>query len=242
MLLLFALGSEAAMLGSGEQTHVPVLSLKYMQMHRLPCAYACAPPHPCFLAYIRALSHYVLMPYIVRLDECTEENIYGLVNLNALFSLFLNRALLPQLRRAAKSGPVLVNFVGSIAGDLGHPRLAVYAGSKGFLEALARGLDNDELYLNPDGPTGVRYCYLAVAAVHTSNLRAAFPTGFTTPTCERFAKCILDRAGCGRRRVAPYWVHGMMQYFMNDVLSDGVVDKASADQMRGLIVQAKKGE
>ena len=177
-----------------------------------------------------------------RIDERTEEDIHQLINKNALFPLFLNRALLPSLRRNAKSGPVLVSFVGSIAGDIAPPRLAVYAASKGFLESLTRGLDNDELYLNPDGPTGVRYCYLAVAAVHTSNLRAAFPTGFTTPTCERFAKCILDRAGCGRRRVAPYWVHGMMQYFMNDVLSDGVVDKASADQMRGLIVQAKKGE
>ncbi|RPD54339.1 NAD(P)-binding protein [Lentinus tigrinus ALCF2SS1-7] len=174
-----------------------------------------------------------------RLDERTEENIHSLVNLNALFPLFLNRALLPQLRRSAKSGPVLVNFVGSVAGDIAPPRLAVYAAGKGFLESLTRGLDNDEQFF--DGPTGVRYCYLAVAAVHSDNHEAPIATSFTTPTCERFAKCILDRAGCGRRRVAPYWVHGMMQYFIREVAGDGVVDKASAEQMQGLITQAKKG-
>ncbi|KAI0685984.1 NAD-P-binding protein [Cerioporus squamosus] len=150
----------------------------------------------------------------LRLDERTEDNVHGLVNLNALFPLFLNRALLPHLRRTAKSGPVLVHFVGSVAGDIAPPRLAVYAASKGFLESLTRGLDNDELFF--DGPTGVRYTYLAVAAVHSDNHEAPIATSVTTPTTERFAKGIVARAGCGRRRVAPYWVHAIMQYFIND--------------------------
>ncbi|RDX44023.1 NAD-P-binding protein [Lentinus brumalis] len=176
----------------------------------------------------------------LRLDERTTENVQGLVNMNALFPLFLNRALLPHLRRNAKSGPVLVHFVGSVAGDIAPPRLAVYAATKGFLESLTRGLDNDEMFF--DGPTGVRYTYLAVAAVHSDNHEAPIATSVTTPTTETFAKCIIKRTGCGRRRVAPYWVHAVMQYFIHDVMSDGMIDQAGAEEMRGLIAQAKKGK
>ena len=177
-----------------------------------------------------------------RIDERTEEDIHQLINKNALFPLFLNRALLPSLRRNAKSGPVLVSFVGSIAGDIAPPRLAVYAASKGFLESLTRGLDNDELYLNPEGPTGVRYTYLAVGAVNSENHDAPMAVGLSTPTSEAFARAIINRTGCGRRRVAPYAVHGMMQYFLQEVLGDGVIDEASAAEMKSLIARSKKGE
>ncbi|KAI0706777.1 hypothetical protein C8T65DRAFT_651965 [Cerioporus squamosus] len=163
-----------------------------------------------------------------------------MVNMNALFPLFLNRALLPSLRRNAKSGPVLVHFVGSLAGDIAPPRLAVYAASKGFLESLTRGLDNDELFF--DGPTGVRYIYLAVGAVNSENHAAPMAVSLSTPTCEKFARGIIHTTGCGRRRVAPYWVHATMQYFLQDVLGDVVIDKASAEEMRVLIARTRKGE
>ncbi|KAI0706759.1 hypothetical protein C8T65DRAFT_519729, partial [Cerioporus squamosus] len=140
-----------------------------------------------------------------RLDERSEEYLHGMIHKNALFALFLNRALLPQLRRAAKSGPVLVQFMGSIAGDVAPPRLAIYAASKGFLESLTRGLDNDELFF--DGPTGVRYTYLAVGPVHAENQETPMAENFRTPSCETFAKAVVARTGCGRRRVAPYAVH-----------------------------------
>ncbi|RPD54338.1 NAD-P-binding protein [Lentinus tigrinus ALCF2SS1-7] len=176
----------------------------------------------------------------LKLDERTEEDVHRMVNLNALFPLFLNRALLPYLRRNAKSGPVLVNFVGSIAGDIAPPRLAVYAASKGFLESLTRGLDNDELFF--DDPTGVRYTYLAVGAVNSENHEAPMAVSLSTPTSETFARGIINRAGCGRRRVAPYWVHAVMQYFLQDVLGDGMIDEAGAAEMKSLIARSKKGE
>ncbi|TFK91261.1 NAD-P-binding protein [Polyporus arcularius HHB13444] len=176
----------------------------------------------------------------LRLDERTEENVHHMINKNALFPLFLNRALLPYLRRNAQSGPVLVQFFGSLAGDIAPPRLAVYAATKGFLESLTRGLDNDELFF--DGPTGVRYSYLAVGAVNSENHEAPMAVSLSTPSSETYAQCIVKRTGCGRRRVAPYAVHAMMQYFLRDVLGDGVIDKASADEMRTLIARTRKGE
>ncbi|RPD54319.1 NAD(P)-binding protein [Lentinus tigrinus ALCF2SS1-7] len=171
-----------------------------------------------------------------RLDERTEDYLYAMLHKNTLFALFLNRVLLPHLRRSAKSGPVLVQFMGSLAGDVAPPRLSIYAASKGFLESLSHGLDNDELFF--DGPTGVRYAYLVAGPVQTG------PMGenFRTPSCETFAKAVMARTGCGGRRVVPYAVHAVLLWFMGNVLGDAAVDRFSAEEIRSLIEQAKKGE
>ena len=78
------------------------------------------------------------------IDNQPEQQLLGAIHWNAAFALFLTRALLSQLRATAKHGPVLVQFVGSIAADLGFPRLTMYGASKAFMRSLARGLDNDE--------------------------------------------------------------------------------------------------
>ena len=161
----------------------------------------------------------------------------SLIQKNALFSFFLTRVLLPHLRRAASTGPVLVQFVGSIAGDIAPPRLATYAASKGFLHSLVRGLDNDELYLTP--PSGVRFAYLVVGSVHSDNHAAPSPVGFMTPTSEAFAKSIIARTGCGMRRVAPDPIHAAVQWVVS-AMGHAVTDKASAEEMRDIIRRANK--
>ena len=172
-----------------------------------------------------------------RLDERSEEYILSVFNKNALFSLFLTRALLPLLRRAAASGPVLCAFTGSIAADISPARIPVYAASKGFLHSLVRGLDNDELYLTP--PSGVRFAYLVVGSVHSDNHAAPSPVGFMTPTSEAFAKSIIARTGCGRRRVAPDPIHAAVQWVVS-AMGHAVTDKASAEEMRDIIRRANK--
>ncbi|RDX44008.1 NAD(P)-binding protein, partial [Lentinus brumalis] len=173
-----------------------------------------------------------------RLDERSEDYIYGMIHKNALFALFLNRVLLPHLRRSAQSGPVLVQFMGSIAADVAPPRLAIYAATKGFLRSLARGLDNDELFF--DGPTGVRYTYLAVGPVHAENQETPMEENFRTPSCETFAKAVMARTGCGLRRVAPYAAHSFLMWFTSNVLSEAVVDKFSAAEIHSLIQRSKR--
>ena len=158
---------------------------------------------------------------------------------NSFFSLFLTRALLPQLRRTARSGPVQVLFVGSIAGDISPPRLPIYAASKGFLQSLTRGLDNDELFF--DGPTGVRFSYLAVGAVHSDNHDAPIPTSVSVPTSARFARALVDTIGCGRRRVAPFWVHAAQSWSVG-LIGERVADSISAQEMQVLIARAEKGK
>ena len=161
------------------------------------------------------------------------------MNKNAFFSLLLTRALLPQLRRAAQSGPVHVLFVGSVAGDIAPPRLQLYAASKGFLQALVRGLDNDEAHFGK--PTGVRFTYLAVGAVHSDNHEAPILPSLTVPTSARFGRAVVESIGCGRRRIAPYYVHAMQSWSVG-VMGETLVDMMSAQEMELLIKQAAKGK
>ncbi|TBU42602.1 NAD(P)-binding protein [Dichomitus squalens] len=177
-----------------------------------------------------------------RIDGRSEDYILGVVNKNSFFSLFLTRALLPQLRRAAQSGPVQVFFVGSLAGDIAPVRLPIYAASKGFLESLARGLDNDEEFLGADDrPTGVRFGYLVVGSVHSENNETLMPPSLTTPTSARFARALVDAVGCGSRRVAPYWVHAVVAW-LAELGPESVADVVSAQEMRELIAGAEKGK
>ncbi|PIL32195.1 hypothetical protein GSI_05440 [Ganoderma sinense ZZ0214-1] len=172
-----------------------------------------------------------------RIDQHTEEYLTSVVNKNAFFSLFLTRALLPQLRRAAHSGPVQVLFVGSLAGDIAPPRVPLYAASKGFLQALTRGLDNDEEFFAR--PTGVHFTYLVVGAVHSDNHDVPMSPSLTVPTSARFARAVVEAVGCGRRRIAPYYVHAVQSYFV-ELVGERITDNMSAQEMGGLIKQAVK--
>ncbi|KAI0759584.1 NAD-P-binding protein [Trametes elegans] len=172
-----------------------------------------------------------------RLDERPEEYIHSLVNWNALFPLLLSRVLLPQLRRSAAHGPVLVQFVGSLAGDVCPARLPIYASSKRFLEALARGMDTDERYF--DAPTGVRFAYLAVGPVHSNSMPQA--PSLNTPTSETFAKAIVATAGCGYRRYAPYAMHSIAKTVVA-ALGERVVDYYTAREMKTLIETFAKSQ
>ncbi|TBU52728.1 NAD(P)-binding protein [Dichomitus squalens] len=109
-------------------------------------------------------------------------------------------------------------------------------------QSLARGLDNDEQFLGVDDrPTGVRFGYLSVGAVHSDNHDAPMPPSLTTPTSVRFARALVDAVGCGRRRVAPYWVHAVLSWLV-ELGPESVADAASAQEMRGLIARAEKGK
>ena len=180
------------------------------------------------------------MTFFARLDERTEDYVYSIIHKNALFALLLNRVLLPQLRRSAKSGPVLVQFMGSLAGEVAPPRLPLYAASKGFLESLAHGLDNDEMFF--DGPTGVRYTYLVAGPVHSDNNDSPMGENFRTPSCEKFAKAVIARTGCGKRRIAPWPVHAFLLWFMGNILGEAAVDRFSAQEIHSLIEQSRKGQ
>jgi L-fucose dehydrogenase len=73
-------------------------------------------------------------------DQQSHEEIDDLLAVNLLSCILVTRAALPHLRRSAGS---IVN-IGSLAGTLGHERLAVYCATKGGVASFSKGLAIDE--------------------------------------------------------------------------------------------------
>lgn len=163
-----------------------------------------------------------------RIDTFSEEELRDTVVWNDIFPLLLTRALLPQLRAAARHGPVLAQFIGSQVATMSPATLTAYSASKAFLFALARGLDNYEQ--QADTPSGVRFEYLAVGSVSTASNPS--DVDFTVPTPTVFAKALVDRVGCGKRAYAPFlphaimiWVIGLLPHKVVDYLTMQVLKK-----------------
>lgn len=148
------------------------------------------------------------------------------VRWNALFPLQLLHSLLPTLRRSP--GPVLVMNVGSYSGDLPPPRLAVYAASKRFMEFLGRGLSMDERYYTK---TNVSFMYLIVGQVSTNAYRR--PVTFVCPDADTFAKAVVDRIGCNRKRISPYVNHALSQWAA-EMLGEDMGERVVALAMKQL--------
>jgi meso-butanediol dehydrogenase/(S,S)-butanediol dehydrogenase/diacetyl reductase len=74
------------------------------------------------------------------LDQQSWEEIDDLLAVNLLSCILVTRAALPHLRKSAGS---IVN-TGSLAGTLGHERLAVYCAAKGGVASFSKGLAIDE--------------------------------------------------------------------------------------------------
>jgi len=74
------------------------------------------------------------------LDQQSLEEIDDLLAVNLLSCILVTRAALPHIRKRAGA---IVN-TGSLAGTLGHERLAVYCAAKGGVASFSKGLAIDE--------------------------------------------------------------------------------------------------
>ncbi|KAJ0160129.1 Very-long-chain 3-oxooacyl-coA reductase [Colletotrichum tanaceti] len=147
-----------------------------------------------------------MVPILRRLDESTVGEIADNVHMNALFPTLLSSILLPRLTGPGK--PALVLNVGSVA-DVGPALLSFYGGSKAFMNALSTSMA-EELTLD-----GVDVEVLSVRVGPVATRTELMPPRVFWPSVETMAQSILDRVGCGRAVVVPYWGHAVPMLFLD---------------------------
>lgn len=122
------------------------------------------------------------------------------VDMNALFTTQLTRAMLPMLFDAK---PALIVNIGSVAGKVPSPYLTSYSGAKAYIGAWSRGLRTEMLCEKKD----VEVLHINVGQVRAQHDRSE-PTRFA-PSSRRMGKAIFDVVGSGRSEVAAYWPHAL---------------------------------
>ncbi|OLN85522.1 Very-long-chain 3-oxooacyl-coA reductase let-767 [Colletotrichum chlorophyti] len=153
-------------------------------------------------------------PMMRRLDQVPMEEIAANVHLNALFPTLLSSILLSQFVKV--SAPALIINAGSIS-DMGWPLLSFYSGSKSYLTAMSASMARE---LSLDG-IDVEVMGVRIGAVATKTELMA--PGVFWPSAETMACAILDRVGCGRTVLVPYWGHAM-QMFLLDLVPVALLD------------------
>ncbi|KAF9878061.1 hypothetical protein CkaCkLH20_04637 [Colletotrichum karsti] len=148
------------------------------------------------------------MPMMKRLDEASMEDIASIVHLNALFPTILNAIMIPRFRSSSEPG-FIIN-VGSVS-DGGWPLLSFYAGSKAYISAISTSLARE---LSMDG-INVEVMGVRIGAVATKP--ELLTPGLFWPSSDTIAKAILDRVGCGRAVLVPYWPHLVQMLAMDSI-------------------------
>ncbi|KAF4923067.1 Very-long-chain 3-oxooacyl-coA reductase [Colletotrichum viniferum] len=148
------------------------------------------------------------MPMMRRLDESSMEDIAANVHMNALFPTILNAIMIPRFSSSAE--PALIINVGSLA-DGGWPLLSFYSGSKSYVNSISASMARE---LRMDG-IDVEVIGVRIGAVATKT--DLMSPHLFWPSVETIANAILDRVGCGRSVLVPYWPH-LVQILLVDMV------------------------
>lgn len=147
------------------------------------------------------------------------------VNVNIMFTTEITRVMMPILN---KNGPGLIMTVGSFAGSLGAPYVALYSACKGYEEIFMKALDNE---IRAEG-LDIEAIHLLVGMVK-SGREPEREVSLLVPSSRGFAKAALEKVGCGVNAVAPYWPHGIqfsMMMGMPDWIFKRLVKKMAKEE------------
>lgn len=133
----------------------------------------------------------------IKLEDMTHQQLQDLVGINALFMAQLTRELLPVLQQNAPS--VILNM--SSAASNGIPWLSVYSATKGFIRSFSTALNME---MRAEGHD-VEVIGVIVGSVKSPG--NDIDEGFFVPSSRTMASSALDRVGCGRSQLWPYWRH-----------------------------------
>lgn len=162
-------------------------------------------------------SHSIPVPFL----ETEDKELTDIVTINNLVTLKITQAVVPQISKTVKSrGNAvrgLVLTMGSFGGLLPTPYLAVYSGSKAFLQQWSSALAGE---LKPEGiDVELVISYLVASAM--SKIRR---TSATIPSPKQFVKATLrsvGKQGGAQDRFGtctPYWSHAFMHFFIENTV------------------------
>lgn len=154
----------------------------------------------------------------MELQKRTAEEAEAFMNVNLRFPSLLTRALLPTL---LKNSPSLMVNIGSFAAYLPSPYLTLYSGSKAYNLAWSRSLRAEMMAEGHDIEV-VGNVVGEVKAQHAVEKE----TGFFLPTPRSMAQASLEKIGCGRAVVTPYFPHAL-QILPNDILPEWIINRVS---------------
>lgn len=163
------------------------------------------------------------------LTDHTAREVEALINVNAVFTTQLSRALLPTLQG---NEPSLILNTGSQA-QTGFPWLSVYSGTKGYLKTWSNALS---LELTADGHQ-IEVLYIGVGAVQSGGLKVE--SSFFVPTSRVMAHAALERVGCGRSNVTGYLPHALQRSLL-DLLPTLMHDKMIVDVIKPMYEKSTK--
>lgn len=163
-------------------------------------------------------SHSIPVPFV----ETESEELESIITINTTFTLKLTRLVVPIIDATATKFKVkgLILTMGSFGGLLPTPYLAVYSGSKAFLQnwsaSLAAELPNIDVEF-------------VLSYLVTSSMSKIKRTSFMIPNPKNFVRATLSKVG--RRNGAqerfatttPYWSHALMHFAIDQTV--GVYSK-----------------
>lgn len=149
----------------------------------------------------RSISSRALLPILEQAHDQTS----ALVTLNAEFPAQITRALLPLLISDTNTPACIINM-SSIASQIGFPYTAVYGASKAFNLLWSIALSREMKMQKKD----VEVLALIVGEVCDTSFSREQKGTWMKPTAKVFVESALNKIGCGRLSVVPWWGHGVI--------------------------------
>jgi 17beta-estradiol 17-dehydrogenase / very-long-chain 3-oxoacyl-CoA reductase len=161
-------------------------------------------------------SHEMPVPFL----ETDDQELRDIINVNNVCTLEVTRVVAPVIQDTIKRKKVkrgLILTMGSFAGLTPTPLLAVYSGSKAFLQswssALAKELESSNIDVQ-----------LVISYLVTSNMSKIRRASATIPTAKAFVgstiRSIGRRTGAQERYASttPFWTHALMHWWIENTV------------------------
>ncbi|KAF2188578.1 NAD(P)-binding protein [Zopfia rhizophila CBS 207.26] len=158
------------------------------------------------------LSHSIPVPFV----ETPQKEMRDIIMINCMATLRVTQLIAPGMI-SRKRGLILT--MASFGGAFPTPLLATYSGSKAFLQQWSTALGSEL------APHGVRV-NLVQSHLITTAMSKIRKSSALVPNPRQFVKVVLGKIGRsgGAQNIAftstPYWSHGIMQWFLINLLGD----------------------